>query len=157
MKVRVLYVRTFCSVHLRMYTTLWKGTCGYLIFYHSESLNCDLLFEWVSIKDNTYVIEPKMPIISPFVLDGNPKSLKVFSPPLTSREKGYAPPEYMLKSLLSKLPLTYRQDLQEDVLQKKYDFIHHNWPSYHQRLIHTTPNQVGIHDIIRTLHYPSQV
>jgi len=41
-----------------------------------------------------------MPTIPPFGLDGNPKSFKVFSPPLTSRAKGYAPPEYMIKSLL---------------------------------------------------------
>ena len=41
-----------------------------------------------------------MRTISPFGLDVNPKSLKVFSPPLTSRAKDYAPPEYMLKSLL---------------------------------------------------------
>ena len=43
------------------------------------------------------------------------------SPPLTSWEKGYAPPEFMLKSLLCRAvhsPPNYRQGLQEDVLQE---------------------------------------
>ena len=86
------------------------------------------------------------------------------SPPLSSREKGYAPPEYMLKSLLCCVfhaPLTVGKVYKKMFYKKNHDFIHHTWPSHHQRPIHTTssqpsgdipilthpPNQVGIHQI----------
>ena len=77
-------------------------------------------------------------------------------------QSDHAPSEYMLKSLLCwsvsfMLPLT----VSKVVLQKEHDSIHHKWPSYHQRLVHTSisqpsgdipilthpPNQVGIYQI----------
>ena len=59
-----------------------------------------------------------MPKISPFGLDGN-QIIQSHSPPLTSKEKGYAPPGYMLNSLLCyavHAPPDYRQGLQKNDL-----------------------------------------
>jgi hypothetical protein len=56
-----------------------------------------------------------MPTISPFGLDGNTK-IQDYSPPLSSRAKGCAPPEYMLKSLSCCADHTPPDDLQKDIL-----------------------------------------
>jgi len=113
-----------------------------------------------------------MPTISPFGLDGNPKSLKVIIPLCYQVQMVMLPLSLcwnLCSIVLSMLPLTVGK-----VCKKKiHDFIHHKWPSYHQRLIHTSisqpsgdipilthlPNQVGIHqkftqDKVITLHHP---
>ena len=140
-------IRGLRSSKPHVYATWLRGTCVYLFFLHSESLNCDLSSVWVAINDNTYVIEPNLCHNAnnlPLWTWWQPHVTQNHSPPLTSRAKGYAPPEYMLKSLLCcavQAPPDYRQGLQEDVLQKKHDFIHYKWPSYHQRLIYTSISQ----------------
>ena len=59
------------------------------------------------------------------------------------------------------LPLTIGKVCKNMFFKKEHDSIHHKWPSYHQRIIHTSisqpsvdipilthpPNQVGIHQI----------
>jgi hypothetical protein len=62
-----------------------------------------------------------MPTISPFGLDGNTK-IQDHSPPLSSRAKGCAPPEYLLKfSVLTMLPLTVGKICKKkDVLEEEY-------------------------------------
>ena len=117
-------IRVFWSSNLCVYVTWLRGTCVYLFFLNSESLNCDLSFEWVAIKDNTCVIAPNLCHNAnnlPLWTWWQPQVTQSHSPPLSSSGKGYAPPEFMLKSLLCCVvhaPPDYRQGLQEDVLQE---------------------------------------
>ena len=42
-------IRAFWTSIPRVYATLLRGTCVYIFFLHSKSLNCDLTSEWVSL------------------------------------------------------------------------------------------------------------
>ena len=53
-------LRVFWYANPHVYTAWSEGTCVYLFFLHFVSLNCDLSFEWVAIKDNTCVIAPNL-------------------------------------------------------------------------------------------------
>ena len=146
-----VHVRSFCLAHLRMCSALWTGTYRYLIFYYFESLNLWFAI-WVSFHQGQNLCHRSKPVSkcqqSPsFDLMATQSHSKCFLPLWHQGQRVMLPLSTcwnLCSAMLSKLPLTFRQDLHEDVLQKKYDFIHHNWPSYHQRLIHMTPKHITL-------------
>ena len=136
-----IHIRAFWSAIPRIYETWLSVTCVYLFFLHFESLNYDLSSEWVAIKDNMCVI---MPTISPFGLDGNPKSLKVTLPLSHQVQRVMHPLSScwnLCSAVLSMLPLTIGKVCRKMFYKKIHNFIHHKWPSYHQRLIYTSISQ----------------
>ena len=74
-------------------------------------------------------------------------------------QSSHAPSEYMLKplfywSLLSMLPLTVSKVCKRCSTRRKWLYL--KWPSYHQRLIHTSISQTS-EDIQILTHPPNQV
>ena len=96
-------IYVFGTSNLCVYAAWSRWTCVYIFFLHSEILNRDLSPEWVAIKDNTCAIVLNLCHNAnnlPLWTWWQPQDPQSHSPPLSSRAKSYAPPEYMLKSLL---------------------------------------------------------
>ena len=127
------HIRAFVKYNPRVYTPLSRWTCVYDFFYFLSAWTDICLPKKVAIKDNTCAIAPN--------LCHNANSQvrtwwkhQDHSPPLSSRAKGCAPPEYMLKfSVLTMLPLTVGKTCKKMFLKKNRDLDNNTRPSYHHK------------------------
>jgi len=139
MKVHVYIYATWPMVNPRVYTPLSQWTCVYLsdhLFFAIYLLYYNLVI-WVSCHQGQHLYHTCiiMPTISPFGLDGNnhTKSLS----PFDIKGKGWTKIlSSLIYILLSILPLSTCKVCKIMTL-----YIHHQWTSYHQKLIHTSISQ----------------